>query len=112
MSGLRKARAAGRVRHGVGITRGRVNRSSATHLSGKGPGGSGRAGRELSGIQSELVCDSARRAGTGLSHLPGCVVNAAKADARRSLDHDRDRKRGNGCGIRESQLQFSEVPAT
>ena len=101
VAGLRKARASGRVSHRIGITRCRVHRSSAARLRGEGPI---RSGRKLSCIQSELIRDRACRAGIGLSELSGRVVYAAKAHPGRSLNNDRDRNRGKGCGIREPQL--------
>jgi hypothetical protein len=89
MTCLGKASAPGCVRNCEGVSGRRMHGAGAACLRCKEPAGS-RAQR-LSGNQVELVRDRCRRTAVALRDLTADgVVLPIQAEARRSLDHNRD----------------------
>src|SRR5215475_15440783 len=107
MSGLCISNAACRVCDDVRITRGRMDRSCSAHLSGEQA--IGIRPERLSSRQSELVRDRRRRTAVTLEDLTSDgVVLSVEADAGGALDDDRDRERGDGPGIAQTESFFVE----
>ena len=100
MSRLSKACSSGCVRHSEGISGRWMNGPGAACLRRKEPAAS--RPQRLSRHQVELVRDRCRRAAVALHDLAADrVVLAIQADARRSLDHNRERECGQTAGVTE-----------